>query len=73
MDKAIEVRINIQDYVVSDHSYESWLKQTIGILKKNGIPILGDDDLYSVSSGKIFRFDDPLDFGGCVYRWEPNG
>lgn len=62
----IEIRLKIKDMPLHDgpEKYFNWLKL---MLKTSGAPIEGDRLLH----GKIFRRDDPEDFGTTIYRWEP--
>jgi hypothetical protein len=63
--KRIEVRIPIKDLMnfSSPKEYFAFVEKK---LQNAGIPVQGE----IVLEGKLFKFDDPLDFGTSIWIWE---
>ena len=69
----IEVIITTDETIHLRLGYRSWVSFVANILRDNGIPVIGNDDLYRLESGLLRRFDDPGDFGSCKYVWYEDG
>ena len=71
MDKIV-VKLNVHDYPkdwpLEPHLWEMWI---VGKLKDAGIPIKGVLKFSGLSSGALYRLDDPADFGMVSYTWVP--
>jgi hypothetical protein len=68
----IEVRFNVNDYPPDmPFNHPMWEMWVVGKLKEAGIPVDGTFLYRGIKSGTLSRMDDPMDFGGYVYRWTP--